>query len=370
MVALTHSLVLALASASTAWKTGAERCDAYSHYINYTTVPGFFLQDEASTDPSSFDYTTVSFGLLNRTYPTDSSYGSSVQNQTQWQRFSAYVDALNTNSSNDVAYKVLFLARHGEGYHNAAETFYGTPAWNCYWAEQEGNATATWRDALLTSDGIVQAEKANTFWGSQIASAGLPAPESYYTSPLRRCLYTANITFGGLDLPADRPFTPTIKEFFREGISIHTCDSRSNRTHISSLFPSWEFEPGFPEQDPYWNGITGEDSSSQAARTKIVLDQIFSEDDATWVSVTSHSGEISTILSVLGHRAFRLATGQAIPVLVKAERLYQAYPSATIAGWTSQATCTAPPVTSLATGGCICSSATATATATGLARRG
>lgn len=56
MVALATSLLLALASASVAWKTGAEKCDAYSHYINYTTVPGFFLQDEASTDASTFDY--------------------------------------------------------------------------------------------------------------------------------------------------------------------------------------------------------------------------------------------------------------------------------------------------------------------------
>lgn len=56
MVALARSLILALASASVAWKTGAEKCDAYSHYINYTTVPGFFLQDEASTDASTFDY--------------------------------------------------------------------------------------------------------------------------------------------------------------------------------------------------------------------------------------------------------------------------------------------------------------------------
>lgn len=56
MVALATLLLLALASASVAWKTGAEKCDAYSHYINYTTVPGFFLQDEASTDASTFNY--------------------------------------------------------------------------------------------------------------------------------------------------------------------------------------------------------------------------------------------------------------------------------------------------------------------------
>lgn len=56
MVGLTCSLSLALASASVAWKIGAEKCDVYSHYLNYTTITGFFLQDEASTDPSTFDY--------------------------------------------------------------------------------------------------------------------------------------------------------------------------------------------------------------------------------------------------------------------------------------------------------------------------
>ena len=27
-------------------------------------------------------------------------------------------------------YKLLYMGRHGEGYHNVAEAFYGTPAWD------------------------------------------------------------------------------------------------------------------------------------------------------------------------------------------------------------------------------------------------
>jgi hypothetical protein len=34
------------------------------------------------------------------------------------------------NKKRNVQYKVLFMGRHGEGWHNAAESFYGTPAWN------------------------------------------------------------------------------------------------------------------------------------------------------------------------------------------------------------------------------------------------
>lgn len=39
---------------------------------------------------------------------------------------------LNSRCHNDGSthYKLFFLGRHGEGWHNAAETFYGTPAWN------------------------------------------------------------------------------------------------------------------------------------------------------------------------------------------------------------------------------------------------
>ncbi len=27
-------------------------------------------------------------------------------------------------------YKLLVMGRHGQGFHNAAESYYGTPAWN------------------------------------------------------------------------------------------------------------------------------------------------------------------------------------------------------------------------------------------------
>ena len=86
------------------------------------------------------------------------------------------------------------------------------------------------------------------------------------------------------------------------------------------------------------------------------MDEIFTEDSNTVLSITSHSGEIASILTALGHRSFSLNTGQIIPVLVKAQKQYQAYPFTTIQAWTSLATCTSPPITSLANGGCVCSS--------------
>ncbi|KAI1141708.1 phosphoglycerate mutase-like protein [Hypoxylon sp. FL0543] len=338
--------------------------------INYTTISGFFQQDDPATDPGSFDYTKSNFGLINRSYPTDIGFDPNKE-KTQWERFAYYVDTLNRGCDENTRYKVLFMGRHGEGYHNAAESYYGTPAWNCYWGLLEGNGTSVWRDAELTDAGKAQCVKANNFWKSALAVEKIPAPQSYYSSPLIRSATTANLSFNGLDLPAERPFAPTVKEHLREGISMRTCDERSNKTYFQALFPAFKFEDGFTEDDKLWKGYEGETSEAQLKRTKIVLDDIFSNDGNTWISITSHSGQINANLKVLNHIAFSLSTGQAIPALVKAVRLPKSEPATTtIQSWTAEATCKAPPVTSISGQGCVCSSASSasltavTATAT------
>jgi hypothetical protein len=119
-----------------------------SSYLQYTTITGFFAQDDPSTDASTFNYVashllrcnmtmytdvfvqaTSNLGLLNRTYPTDSEYDPKGA-KTQWQRFEYYAEHLTKTASKKEQYKVLYMGRHGEGYHNVAETFYGTPAWD------------------------------------------------------------------------------------------------------------------------------------------------------------------------------------------------------------------------------------------------
>lgn len=67
--------------------------------------------------------------MINRSYPADQKLKNHAS-LTQWERFHHQVLKLNEESAKNVEYKVLFLGRHGEGWHNAAETYYGTPAWN------------------------------------------------------------------------------------------------------------------------------------------------------------------------------------------------------------------------------------------------
>lgn len=307
-------------------------------HINYTVVPGIFLQDDPATIASGFNFTAVNFGLINRTYPSDAH-----KQATQWQRLAKYISSLNSKCKNNERYTLLFLGRHGEGYHNAAETYFGTPAWNCYWSEKDGNSTITWADAHLTPTGINQALSVNKFWSHLLKDEKIIPPQTYYTSPLYRCLDTAKLTFSGLDLPRHSPFVPTIKELFREGISAHTCDRRSSKSYIRENFPAYRFEKGFAETDPLWTALHAEPSVDQDIRSKKVLDDVFTSDDSTYISVTAHSGEIASLLRVLGHRVFALSTGAAIPVLIKVVVLKGEGPASTTLPYAAQKTCVAPP---------------------------
>ena len=47
-----------------------------------------------------------------------------------WQTFDQHIEQLNDTSPTGAAYKVLFLGRHGQGWHNVAESKYGTPEWD------------------------------------------------------------------------------------------------------------------------------------------------------------------------------------------------------------------------------------------------
>ena len=345
--------VLATLSAFALFQGHADSTKLPPTHITYSTITGYFAQDDPATNSSTFDYTSTNFGLLNRTYLTDPR-----RTLTQWQRFKRQLSQLQHDAPKGVKYKLLYLGRHGEGYHNAAESYYGTPAWNCYWSIRDGNGTTSWADAKLTSNGVAQAEIANKFWAKEIAVQKVPTPQSYYTSPLTRCLATAEITFTGLNLPARHPFVPEVKEFLREGISGHTCDRRGTRTYIHESFPSYKIEAGFTETDELFQALRAETPADQDARSKIALDDIFNHDHDTYISITSHSGEIASILRVIGHRVFSLRTGAVMPVLVRAETVVGAVSVAPTEPYSPICTCTSSPPVKATTSTCVTATAT------------
>ena len=68
-------------------------------------------------------------GLIDQTYDTDEQLPS-AKSLTQWQRFAHKIDQLNGKAPRGTQYKLLYMGRHGEGYHNVAQDFYGTELWD------------------------------------------------------------------------------------------------------------------------------------------------------------------------------------------------------------------------------------------------
>lgn len=203
---------------------------------------------------------------------------------------------------------------------NVGEAKYGTKAWDDYWSKLDGDGELYWLDAHLTEIGKQQARNNNAFFQLQVRDAKMPSPERYYVSPLYRCLQTANFTYSGLDAPSDRPFKPLVKELMREVMGEHTCDKRSTQTVIHEAVPSWDIEPGFTEQDELWQADHRETDSEHDARTKTLLDDVFAHDGHTFISFTSHSGSIASLLRVVGHRQLKVPTGGLMPILLMATK--------------------------------------------------
>ena len=104
-------------------------------------------------------------------------------------------------------------------------------------------------------------------------------------------------------------------------MGVHTCDRRSTASHLLKEFPHITFEPNFSEPDVLWQADYREPRSARRYRLAQLLDDIFANDDGVFLSLTSHSGAIGSILEAIEHREFALQTGGVIPVLVRASKV-------------------------------------------------
>lgn len=324
--------------------TAEPHTDMTAAWFRLQSVPDYFRQTDPTTNASDFSFLTTNFGLISRSYSSDPSYPSEKPKPTQWELFYHHLATLNANASPSTSYRLLFLGRHGQGYHNIAETFYSTIAWDCYYSTLDGNGTVTWKDAHLTPVGQGQARTASEFWNLQIRDQRMQTPQSYYISPMDRAIETADITYRNLKFPpSSAPYDPLIKEMLRETNGVHTCDSRSPLPVIRSRWqdPPYRIEKGFTENDELWDPDLRETPSAHTERMLKALDDILRQDESTVISLTVHSGVIAAILRGVGHRVFGMETGGIIPVLVKAEKVAGKRPKMDTEPWLPKPEC--PP---------------------------
>lgn len=156
--------------------------------------------------PSNYSMLTDSFGLIDKS-------------TNAWQNLTSYINNLNAQADSQTAYKLMWMARHGEGWHNYAPTVLGDEAFSCvsllssrsasrsdmnhipkYWGTVNGNGNLTWGpDAALTPNGTAEGLANNAAWKQQI-QAGITLPQSFYSSPMQRSMQTLNYTWSDIVL--------------------------------------------------------------------------------------------------------------------------------------------------------------------------
>lgn len=286
--------------------------DAYPW--SFAPILGFFKQTELLTDDLLFNYTEEDLGRLN-----------------SWEDIINKIEQLNVSSPVNESYKVLFLARHGEGWHNIASHKYSPEEWITKWRFLGTDGELTWGpDADLTELGINQAKENNKVWKDQVTK-GAPIPSQFYVSPLKRSCHTLIHTWQDIKISS-----PIVAEKLRETIGIHLCHKRSTKSEITKNFPAFQFEQGFSEIDHLNEdySVNREKLHQQFLRVNNFLQELFEQDwldgkaqvykgklqRDTFVSITSHAGTIRSFITVINHRKFTISTGGMIPIVVKGTR--------------------------------------------------
>lgn len=72
---------------------------------NYTVVPGIFVQDSPTFNSTGYNTFNDSFGLIDKS-------------DDRWSNLTKYIANLNKHADKYTTYKLIYIGRHGEGYHN------------------------------------------------------------------------------------------------------------------------------------------------------------------------------------------------------------------------------------------------------------
>lgn len=304
---------------------------------------GIFAQSDPFTEDLFFNHLNCDFGIiLNGSWPALKRLLDEL-NSPLVEEYAEQMALINSEKR-EVHYKLLFLAQNGHSYDELGIQKYGPQGWEDYWSKQNGDGDIVWGpDAKLTLIGEEQAYQNSIAWKEQLEK-GVPAPQAFYVSPLQRALDTLcntwtsieRFTTSGCNTPNSvnsiqtlfsHSSAPLVVEDLRGTIGVHTSDRRNSTKCITQNYPRFRFETDFTMKDILWTEGNRETTAELNMRTQRFIDFLFNSDwDSppqerdVYISITTHSEAIRSILNIVGHRPFKISDGGMIPVLVKAIR--------------------------------------------------
>lgn len=232
-------------------------------------------------------------------------------------------------------YKLLILARHGQGYHNAAILRYGMEKWDAYWSLLSGDEHGEWLDSKLTPLGKDQVRRTGSNVLLPVTKQLGMLPHVFFSSPMRRCLETFIESWTPVlaemqKAPTGTKISTRIIEGLRETLGSHTCDKRVPHSMTVGEYQDfrtesghtvhWQYVPDYPEEDELWLADHRETCAELDKRTQDGLSELFNQlsSEEKFISLTCHSGVIQSVLRNLQHPpVYNLDTGKVVAVVVE-----------------------------------------------------
>ncbi|CAI1537169.1 hypothetical protein SEUBUCD646_0K00980 [Saccharomyces eubayanus] len=252
-------------------------------------------------------------------------------NHNDWKEL---YDALPKDTQN-CHYKLLILARHGQGYHNAAISRYGMEKWDAHWSLLSGDEYGEWVDSRLTPLGKEQVRRTGTNVLLPMIKQLDMLPHVFFSSPMRRCLETFIESWTPVLNETQKPMSENkistrIIESLRETLGSHTCDKRVAHSMTVGEYQDfimdsghtvhWHYVTDYSEEDELWLVNHRETNPELDMRTQDGLSQLFGQlsTEERFISLTCHSGVIQSVLRNLKHPPiYNLETGKVVGVVVE-----------------------------------------------------
>lgn len=200
--------------------------------------------------------------------------------------------------------KTVYLVRHGEGDHNAAEREYGSEHWENVVAKSD-----KYFDAHLNVVGLEQCSALST----AVASAEVDGMrvDVIIVSPLTRAIETAK--YGMASAWGTVPVYAV--ELSRERFGKNMCDKRKSVAQLKQEFPEVNFDLFMESEEDAWFTEQRE-TDEQVERRVALFYEWLMHTPWTHVAVVGHSSYMAHSIKTLGAPYYWPANCELVPLVV------------------------------------------------------